>query len=71
MRVMRVIGDRMLGMLVPRATAQAACSGSYGFCGSSPDSTCAYEHSDPYRRGYYTCYIHANCTDTCSRTSCC
>jgi hypothetical protein len=69
-RVMRVIGDRMLGMLVPKATAQAACSGSYGFC-SGVDSACVYMYSDPNKRGYYTCYVHANCTDTCSRTSCC
>lgn len=60
---MGTIADRILGAVVPRTEAQAACSGCWNQCsGSSCDGWAG--------RVYHCCY-KPNCTDTCSYTGYC
>lgn len=70
MRTLTLVADRMLTMFVPKATAKAACSGSWSYCSSGYDAACSYEYLRK-TKALYTCYYKANCTDTCSKTGCC
>ncbi|MBO3736970.1 hypothetical protein [Actinoplanes flavus] len=70
MRAMRTVADRMLTMFVPKATAQAACSGSWTFCHSAWDASCSYMHGKKMR-AIWKCTYKPNCTDTCSNTGTC
>ncbi|GGN75969.1 hypothetical protein GCM10010112_47750 [Actinoplanes lobatus] len=70
MRAMRTVADRMLTMFVPKATAQAACSGSYQFCHTARDANCSYQYGQDMR-AIWKCTYKPNCTDTCSKTSLC
>ena len=70
MRTLNRVADRMLTMFVPKATAKAACSGSWTYCTSYYDGACTYEYIRN-TKALWKCSYKANCTDTCSKIGCC
>lgn len=65
MPVLTSAADRLLGWMVPKATASAACSGTYEACSSTCTSFCNY-----VLRTVYVCRYKPNCTDTCVVSHC-
>lgn len=57
------IADGMIGAVVPRRTALAACSGTWYQCSGS---SC-----NGWMPRYYRCSYLANCLDTCAPTGYC
>jgi hypothetical protein len=55
------LGDRILGLVVPRVTAEAACpcQGDFlQYCG-------CYSYGSDYRKYYRTCYFNCDCSHYC------
>lgn len=63
MKALNALADRVVSIVVPKAAAMAACSGSFSFC-----TPC--RQFSPYGCLYY-CNVKPNCDDSCTLVAFC